>query len=88
MPIIRLIVERLPELQIIELDCGDRQELPHLLHTLINGLVHLAFLTARCGERAAKSTEIRLQALKTSHTPPFRSEIFQTFVDNILYIWL
>ena len=56
MPIIRRIVERWPHLQIVEFDCDDGQELPHLLHTLINGLEHLTFLSVRGSEGALKST--------------------------------
>jgi hypothetical protein len=85
-PIIRLIVERLPQLQIIEVEGGDHQERPHLLHILINGLVHLAFLTVHCGVTAAKPTEIRLKALTTSQTRPFRSETFEKFDEGILFI--
>ena len=88
MPIIHLIVERLPHLQIMEFDCDARQELPHLLHTLINGLVFLTFLSICGGEAALKSAEVQLKTRQTLDTRPFRSELFAAEYESCLFIWL
>jgi hypothetical protein len=88
MPIIRLIVERLPQLQIVELDCDHREELPHLLHTLINDLVQLTFLTVRYIGGASNSALILLDTLKTLHTRSFRSEVFDSSHETIVFFWL
>jgi hypothetical protein len=83
----RLIVERLPQLHMIELHSSGRK-LPIVLHTLINGLSELKCLISNGAALAGKRNEARLRDLQTPYTRSFRAEVHNTRHDDILLIWL
>jgi hypothetical protein len=88
MPTILLIIERLPQLQSLDIECDRRRELPHFLHALINGLPQLTALTVHSDGDTAQWTQIHLRLLQTAHTRAFRSEIYPFWDDSTLFVSL
>ena len=88
MPTIRLIIERLPQLQSLDIECDRRRELPQLLHALINGLAHLTSMKVHCGGDAAQWTQVHLRLLQTAHTRAFWSEVYPFWDDSTLFVSL
>ncbi len=86
-----LIVERLPHLQVIELN-GITCELVEMSHILINGLSKLNFLTLSGGhENGSKFGLIyegKLRDLQNSNTRFFRMEVLKTINNDTLFVWL
>ncbi|CAF4447477.1 unnamed protein product [Rotaria sp. Silwood2] len=82
-----LIVEQLPNLQIIELH-GSAREFVEVSHILINGLLKLSFLMINGILGRAKLYDKKLRDLQNSNTRSFRTEVLNTRDDDILFIWL
>lgn len=86
--IAHLIVDRLPRLQVIELECGD-DEVVEMAQILIDGLVKLNFVTLHVCMTYGSSYEKELRALCSSRTPSFRTEVVKFVTDrDTIFIWL
>ncbi|CAF0864554.1 unnamed protein product [Adineta steineri] len=80
------IVERLPHLQVIQLN-GWFCEIIEVAHILINGLANLSFLILD-GFQEGRSYDERLRDLQNSNTRSFRTEIPNTETGCTLLVWL
>ncbi len=82
-----LIVERLPHLQIIELQNID-WKVTEVSHILINGLSKLNFLTIIGGCQRNQLYEKQLRDLQNSNTRSFRTEVPNSIDKDTLFVWL
>ena len=82
-----LIVERLPHLQVIELN-GGNDELIEMLHIFIKGLLKLTFAIL-CGRyQEGSSYEKQIRSLCNSNTRSFRTEVSKNVDEDTLFVWL
>ena len=81
------IVERLPQLQAIDLIC-EEGEMIEMVHILINGLVKLNFVTIWGSMERAPFYDKQIRALCSSNTRPFSTEIAKNVDRDVIFIWL
>ncbi|CAF2849983.1 unnamed protein product [Rotaria sp. Silwood2] len=81
-----LIVERLPHLQVIELN--GTSELAEISRILINGLSKLNFLTIGGCIKYGKLYDKQLRDLQNSITRSFRIEVPSTTDEDTVFVWL
>ncbi|UJR38254.1 hypothetical protein I4U23_030927 [Adineta vaga] len=81
-----LIVERLPDLHVLELHGGD--ELIEMSLILIEGLKKLNFLALRCGLVDEKLYETRLRNSQSLNTRLLKTEFFKMNCEDTLFVWL
>ncbi|CAF3006966.1 unnamed protein product [Rotaria sp. Silwood2] len=82
-----LVIERLPYLQVIELN-GTNCELAEMSRILINGLSKLNFLTINGCIKHDKLYDKQLRDLQNSITCSFRTEVSNTTDEDTVFVWL
>jgi hypothetical protein len=87
LPLAYLIVQRLPYLQVIELDGNDNQ-LIEMSHIFINNLSKLTFLTLFGCQKHAQLYNRKLHDLHNSNTRRFRTEVPNSTDEDMLFVWL
>ncbi|CAF5148291.1 unnamed protein product [Rotaria sp. Silwood1] len=82
-----LIVDRLPDLKIIELH-GYDDKLIDMSHIFINSLSKLTFITISGCYKHGKLYDKRLRDLQKSSSRFFRTEVANTIDEDTIFIWL
>jgi hypothetical protein len=84
-----LIVKQLPHLEIIELNCFNK-EVPETLHILMNGLPKLNFIIFHGFLRSTNELHSKLRDLQKHNIRAYRMEYcnLSPYDGAVLYVWL